>query len=326
MTLHSENISIVGGGKWGTALANILSQSSNSINLLSRNLDTVYNIQNFSCNKNIYPNHILPKNIVASSNFEILSNSSIIVVAIATRYLQEFFELNIQHISNTAKIIICCKGVDPQNFRFPVSIAKDFIDLSQIFILSGPNFADEIIMNLPSCTTIAGHDLNDALYLANILKNSRFRIYSSNAVESIQLCGILKNIYAIGSGVISQMQLGQNTQSAFIGRSLVEIKRFVNFYTQSNDDIDSIAGVSDLILTCSSTMSRNFSFGQEVILNIDNISKFLEKNTVEGYHSIRMIYDIARSNDIHMPILYVLYRVIFENSNINDEIRKLMER
>jgi glycerol-3-phosphate dehydrogenase (NAD(P)+) len=192
-------------------------------------------------------------------------------------------------------------------------------------VLSGPNFASEVILDHPSATMIASHDLNFANQLAKILSTLTFRCYVTSDLNGVELIGALKNVIAIASGIALGLGYGENTKAMLISRAMSEIKRLFKVLAADEETLLSLAGIGDLILTCNSKESRNMRFGYALGQG-ENLNQALQNNTVEGYYTTQAIYNICQTHKVDAPIITTVYNVLFNHIKVEDAVTALLSR
>ena len=243
--------------------------------------------------------------------FRIPSNK--VVLGIQFKYLLDF-EISAQ------KLIESCS--------FLSDVVKEVSKNTNINILSGPCFSEEVSQNLPTAVTFASSNKKSFENINSLFHNKNFRIYYSDDLIGCQIGGALKNIYAIAAGITLGLNLGENAKSALITRSFVEISRFGESMGAKKQTIFGLSGLGDLILTCSSLKSRNTKFGQLISStnnpDIDDILK--SQQITEGYYTVKAVKNIADDKKIEMPIMNAIYNILYNQHNIKDVINNLLER
>jgi len=203
-------------------------------------------------------------------------------------------------------------------------IATKSLNITKIFILSGPSFAKEVITGMPTALSLASNN-QKPLQTSALFKDTNIRIYYSNNIKTLEVLGVVKNIYAIGAGILEAMKLGENARASFITRCASEMQFMLKQSNLNDQKILSLAGIGDLVLTCSSTKSRNFSFGKKFIFmqSAKNLSK--NKTTIEGLNSIMTIKKVLNLNLKDLPILTSIINVI-KGKSVKNEVNNLLRR
>lgn len=219
--------------------------------------------------------------------------------------------------------IICSKGLS-ESGKLLSEIATKSLNITKIFILSGPSFAKEVITGMPTALSLASNN-QKPLQTSALFKDTNIRIYYSNNIKTLEVLGVVKNIYAIGAGILEAMKLGENARASFITRCASEMQFMLKQSNLNDQKILSLAGIGDLVLTCSSTKSRNFSFGKKFIFmqSTQNFSK--NKTTIEGLNSIMTIKKVLNLNLKDLPILTSIINVI-KGKSVKNEVNNLLRR
>ena len=219
--------------------------------------------------------------------------------------------------------IICSKGLS-ESGKLLSEIATKSLNIKKIFILSGPSFAKEVITGMPTALSLASNN-QKPLQTSALFKDTNIRIYYSNNIKTLEVLGVVKNIYAIGAGILEAMKLGENARASFITRCASEMQFMLKQSNLNDQKILSLAGIGDLVLTCSSTKSRNFSFGKKFIFmqSAKNLSK--NKTTIEGLNSIMTIKKVLNLNLKDLPILTSIINVI-KGKSVKNEVNNLLRR
>ena len=215
--------------------------------------------------------------------------------------------------------IICSKGLGEKG-EFVSDLAKENLRIKNLFILSGPSFADEVILNKPTALSLAGKKQHETIGI--LFHSSNLRLYYSNHIKTLEFLGILKNIYALGAGIIDALNLGENAKASYLTRCLYEIKSTLKIKKLDQEQLFSLGGVGDLFLTSNSLKSRNYNFGYRLI---KNKLKNSEKITIEGLNSIHVINKNKDIDFNKLPILKTIFNII-KGKNPQTEIEKLLKR
>ena len=326
--MHQNKIAILGITSWGVTLGNLLSENSNNVTLLSRNSEeTDLIVKKRQIQRNII--YKLSKHISISNDYEKeISEANVILLVVPSYSIKE----NIIKISNFLSkdqiIISATKGFE-YNSKKTISqyISENTnINKANIGVISGPNISSEIYKGLPSSTVI-GIDKKHAGYLRNIFNSNKFRAYSSNDVIGIEMGGILKNIFAIGAGIIHEYNLGTNAMASYITRSLHEITNLSYLFGTNKTTVYGNSGLGDLITTCFNINSRNHKLGTLLAkgMNLEIAVKNIS-GVVEGIQTTKIIQELLLNEIYKYPITNEVYKVLFENKNPLNGIKDLMNR
>lgn len=224
-------------------------------------------------------------------------------------------------------VILCAKGVEIETGALLSQIASEVIPQSPLAILTGPTFASEIARGLPSAVTLAMKDKEQAEKVAEGLSSRNLRIYASDDIVGAQIGGAVKNVIAIACGIIEGKKLGDSARAALITRGLAEITRLASALGAKKETLMGMCGVGDLLLTCSSMQSRNFSLG--VALGEGKSAKEIlesRSSVTEGVHTAKALAVMARNNAVDMPISDAVNRCLTENADVNETIERMLDR
>jgi len=321
-------IGIIGAGRWGTALSNLLSYSFEEVFLWAREKEIYEGIKKERRNPFYFPFLKLNENVIPKIDFDEIENLEYIFITIPTQFIRSV----IKNLNPKKKpfIISCSKGIEINTLKRPSEIIKEVLKnkIKDVFVLSGPNFAEEIVKELPTASVLAGDKRyeNEISFLQKKISNKYFRIYISFDLKGVEIGGALKNVYAIGAGIIDGIGLGHNARASYIIRSMVEMVRFGKKMGAKPQTFAGLSGLGDLILTATGDLSRNRKFGI-LIANGEKIEDALNKlQTVEGYYTVKPLIEISKKYKIEMPIAEKIYEILYKGKNLKEAIYELMTR
>ena len=269
-------------------------------------------------NKKYFKNILLHKNITSIFGKIDPKLYSFIFYVLPAKAFDKFLK-NYLINNQVNNFIICSKGLGEKG-EFVSDLAKENLRIKNLFILSGPSFADEVILNKPTALSLAGKKQHETIGI--LFQSSNLRLYYSNHIKTLEFLGILKNIYALGAGIIDALNLGENAKASYLTRCLYEIKSTLKIKKLDQEQLFSLGGVGDLFLTSNSSKSRNYNFGYRLI---KNKLKNPEKITIEGLNSIHVINKNKDIDFNKLPILKTIFNII-KGKNPQTEIEKLLKR
>ena len=326
-----NNILVLGSGAWGTAIADLIANNTKkNIYLWAYEEEVARSISTNYQNKKYMPGKKLNKNILADIKLPNL-HFKIIFVVIPSQFIFSFFKDFKNHFEKFNKdkhnFVICSKGIDLQRKKLLSEVVKEFFPKSNIAILSGPSFANDVLNRKPTAVTLATKSSKLAKILVDLLSNNYFRVYVSKDIIGVQINGAMKNVLAIAAGMTEGLNLGENARAAILARGIKEITRLVQAVGGKKDTVLGMSGVGDIILTCVSKSSRNYNFG--VMLGKgkkikDIINK--ENHTTEGVENIKVVYFLKKKHNIQMPILEAVYKILVKGYHFNKVINSLLAR
>jgi glycerol-3-phosphate dehydrogenase (NAD(P)+) len=320
-------ITVIGAGSWGTTLACLLSDTGLDITLWVHEKELADKIGKTRINSVYMPDITLPDNIRITSSFsETLAKARYIVNAVPAQYTRSVFKEALPYITGGTIIVSVSKGIERKTLLTVSSILKELSHHS-VAVLSGPSFAKEVIRKLPTAVTLATEDKNTGLLLQEIFNTNNFRVYTHDDLLGAELGGALKNVMAIAAGISDSLALGNNARATLITRGLVEMTRLGVAMGAKERTFSGLSGIGDLVLTCSSPLSRNYTIGEK----LGHGSKLGDvltqmKSVAEGVATAESAYELSRKYSIEMPIVEQVYSVLYQDKDPALAVKDLMER
>ena len=314
-----KKIAVLGGGSFGTVLANIAASNGNNVSLWVRDSEQALRINSEGANSTYHPELKLSSNIAASENLEeVMKDSDIILIATPSIIFENIVQRIVPLIEDGAHIISCTKGIKLDPFRSMSDIISMNVDLNinSVGVLSGPNLAREIAENKVAGTVIAS--TSDVLItcVKDALSSDSFKVYSSNDIQGVELAGALKNIYAIICGMADAMGVGENAVGLILTRSMAEMSRFAVAKGANPITFLGLAGMGDLVATCTSNLSRNFQLGTHLGGGLSlKEAKDRVGQVAEGVRTLEVIKEESSNLNIKMPLVDSLHDIIYKSSS-----------
>lgn len=304
----------LGGGSFGTAMANLSAKNGCDATLWVRDKKTVKAMQKTHINKKYLPDHKLEQSLKFTHDLaDAVKDKDIIFVAVPSSAFRETLQ-KIAPLITSQAVVSLTKGMEKESFALMSQIIQQELPNVAFGVMSGPNLAKEIMNNMPSATVIASksESLRQAVQIA--LHSVFFRVFASDDVVGIELGGALKNIYAIAMGMAVAYDVGENTKAMLLTRALAEMSRFGVAYGANPLTFLGLAGVGDLYATCASSLSRNYQIGNMLGkgMTLEQAVKKLGQ-TAEGINTIQQVHEKASLDNIYMPITHALFDIIFQN-------------
>lgn len=322
-----ENISVIGSGSWGTTLANHLAEKGLDVTLWSYEKDLVDEIKRTGINSTYLPGIPLSRNIhVTDDLISAVKDAAYVVSVVPTQFTRSVFSKAGNYIAGNTTIVSASKGIEHGSL-LTVSAILESVSGNKVSVLSGPSFAEEVIKKLPTAVTIASSDNGVAKRLQELFNTDYFRIYTNTDVIGVELGGALKNVMAIASGISDGLGLGTSTRAALITRGLAEMTRLGIAMGAKEKTFGGLSGIGDLVLTCTGTLSRNYTVGFRLGRGetLENILASM-KMVAEGVATSESAYELSKKHGVEMPIVEQIYRVIKENKPPSDAVTELMTR
>lgn len=329
------NITIIGAGAWGTALASSLA-SNHSVTLWARHSGNIKAMRSTNLNQRYLPDILLPANLEFSSDFDAaLAEAELVIMALPTAALRS----TLQKLAQSARflsaglspefgVVLACKGFEAESSKLPHQVVDEVLPPGCRYgVLSGPSFAQEVARGLPTALTLASMDEEFARHTAKALHHARLRIYASNDVIGVEVGGAVKNVLAIASGICDGMGLGQNARAALLSRGLAEITRLGLKLGGRIETLAGLSGLGDLILTCTGDLSRNRQVGLQLAQQHD-LPEILRKlkHVAEGVYTAREVHHLAQRLGVAMPISEAVYRILYEDIPAVEMVVELLNR
>ncbi|MFW1806921.1 NAD(P)H-dependent glycerol-3-phosphate dehydrogenase [Acinetobacter ursingii] len=308
-------ITVLGGGSFGTAMANLAVRNGCDTMIWIRDQDAADDINRSHINKRYLPDFNLETGLRAVCDIEeAVCDRDIILVAIPSHSFRNVLKQISPFITSQA-VVSLTKGIEADTFSFMSDIIREELPEIPYGVLSGPNLAKEIMAGMPSGTVIASHSELVRYAVQHALHSALFRVFGSDDVHGVELGGALKNIYAVAMGMAVAYNIGENTKSMIITRALAEMSRFAVELGANPLTFLGLSGVGDLFATCNSPLSRNYQIGYALGSGktLEQATKELGQ-TAEGINTIVQVRKRAQELDVYMPITNALYEVIFENA------------
>lgn len=307
-------IAVLGGGSFGTAMANLSSKNGCEVTLWVRDKRSVKSMQKTHINKKYLPDHKLDERLQFTHDLQAaVKGKDLIFVAVPSSAFRETLQKIAPFISAQA-IVSLTKGMEKDTFALMSDVIADELPNVAFGVMSGPNLAKEIMNNMPSATVIASQSAALRLAVQTALHSAFFRVFASDDLIGVELGGALKNIYAIAMGMAAAYDIGENTKAMILTRALAEMSRFGVQAGANPLTFLGLSGVGDLYATCSSTLSRNYQIGNMLGrgMSLDQAIKKLGQ-TAEGINTIQQVNEKAIKAGIYMPITHALHDIIYED-------------
>ena len=313
-------IGVAGGGAFGTALAVALALDGNEVQLWARNSDTVADITDTRQNARL-PDVMIPPKVTASSDPASLFDCDTVLLAIPAQTLGAFLTEHAAHLGGKF-LVACCKGIDLTRMTGPVTTIRNIVPDAVPAVLTGPSFAADIARGLPTALTLACPDDDHGAMLQTALSTTSLRLYRTTDIVGAELGGALKNVMAIASGIAIGANLGESARAALITRGFPEMQRLALALGGQQDTLAGLSGFGDLVLTCTSSQSRNYRFGLALGAGQD----FDASTTVEGAATARAVKKLAQERGIDMPISTVVADLASGETDVMTALNTLLSR
>ena len=306
-------ILIMGAGAYGLALANILSDK-NEVTVYSSIKEEIENLKATRKNERLFKDVILPEKIKYTDEIE---ESEIIVIALPSKIIKQELEKQKEKLKNKI-IILASKGITQSKFLH--EIVKETLNTEKIYAISGPSFAKDVIEKQEITLTLAGKEKEK---IKNIFNNEYIKIEETEDIIGTEICGALKNTFAIGAGILEGLDASESTKAAFLTKTVNDIKKIIKIFGGNENTILQACGIGDIILTCTSKSSRNYTLGYMLGKNM-NTKEYLETTTVEGITTLLEFKQVLEQKNIKIKIINIIYDIIYNNTEPNKIIKYMI--
>ena len=325
-----SKVAVMGSGSWGTSLGMVLADAGNDVAMWAREPDVVEDINMRHTNGRYHPGLELPATMWASLDpADVLTDASIVILAIPSQTLRENLAKWRQFLADDAVVVSLMKGIELGTVMRMSQVIAEVAQIpeSRVAVLSGPNLAREIAQRQPAATTVACASEESAMQLADAITTAYFRPYYTTDVVGVEIGGSVKNVIALANGMAVGLGFGENTQSSLITRGLAEMTRLGVALGANPMTFQGLAGIGDLIATCSSPLSRNRTFGENLGKGL-TVAETIERTnqTCEGVKSCQSILELAQRNGVDMPITHEVVKVVRDGMRPQEMLANLMSR
>ena len=324
-----ENISLLGCGTWGSALAQTLSKTGHHVTAWHYKPDVVSFIGKARKHPRLENFIFHPKIIFNSSLTETLEGSNCIVIAVPSHCVRDIMKQSANIIPKDAIIVNLAKGIENDTLKTMSQVIKEVTKTyeSQIVSLYGPSHAEEVIAGYPTTLVSASIEKSSAKYVQKVFSSNMIRVYTNDDIHGVELGGSLKNVIAIAAGICDGLGFGDNTKAALLTRGIAEITRLGVAMGANSTTFNGLSGIGDLIATCLSKHSRNRYVGEKIGKG-NKLSDILDKMDMvaEGVKTTRSVYDLSKKYDVEMPISNGIFNVLFKEKTPRTIVAKLMTR
>ena len=333
--LRQNHITIIGGGAWGTALAQASAVAADmamgganrpKISLYLRNQEHAKTLDKTRENSRYLPGLKLHPDIRVIADLELVRDADFIVLVVPGQNLRDCLTEIKNAIKADAKIILAIKGLEQSTHLRMSEIVQHILPDHSVAVLSGPSFAHEVMRGLPCSLVLAAKTLQDAAELMKLFASEKMRIYPSCDIVGVELGGAVKNVLAIACGIAAGLQLGENARAALVTRGLAEMMRLGAAMGAETQTLFGLSGMGDLVLTCGGTTSRNFRFGLALGQGDRPDHAAHKIGTVEGLHTVASLVALAQKFNIELPIINAVMAIIEQKMTPLLAVQRLMSR
>jgi len=325
------NIGVIGAGAWGTALANVLAEKGLSVSLWAHEPEVCKDIEEGKENKIFLPGIQLSENLTPSNDLDqVGAGKDMLLLVTPSHVFRSVATKLVHHPGKNTVIVSASKGIENKTHLTMTGILHQLLPprlQDRVAALSGPSFAKEVGRKVPTAVTVAARTLDTAQQIQHAFATEYFRVYTSYDVVGVELGGAVKNVMAIAAGISDGLGLGLNTRAALITRGIAEIQRLGARLGANPKTFSGLSGIGDLVLTCTGTLSRNWTVGSKLGQGLKLEVILSETRTVaEGVKTTKSVYNLSRKVGVEMPIAEQVYRILYENLDPKVALKTLMNR
>ena len=321
-------IAVIGSGGWGTALAVMLAKNGNDVTLWSFEDKEYERLRNDRENREFLSGVLFPEGLSCTNDISVAKDAEIVVMAVPSFAVRATAKKLSAYVNENHIVVNVAKGIEKDtSMRLSEIIEEELSGKAKIVVLSGPSHAEEVGRGVPTAIIATSRHKEAAETVQDVFMNERFRVYVTDDVIGVELGAALKNVMALAAGVCDGLGLGDNTKAALMTRGLAEMIRLGVAIGGKEETFSGLAGLGDLIVTCMSMHSRNRRAGILIGQGMPT-DKALEKigAVVEGYYATQSAHELAKKAGVEMPITEEVYKILFENSNAQEALLRLMMR
>ena len=316
------SIAVLGAGAWGSALACVACRAGHDVTLWGRSQSLIDEIGSEQLNRRYLGDLRLEEGIRPTTDIANIGGSSdIIILSVPTQTLRETL-MALGPVPYTVRFISTSKGIDRESGKLPSELVRTQFPDNPVACLSGPSFAADVVANKPTAVTVASNEFRLAEELARLVSTPAFRCYSATDIRGVELGGALKNVLALAVGAARGMGLGASAEAALIARGFAEVNRISIAMGARAETLSGLSGLGDLVLTCSSTQSRNFSYG----IAMGQGAKLEGLPLAEGVHTASIAFSLAKKTGIQTPIIEAVVNVLEKRVTAREAVHTLLTR
>ena len=310
-------IGLFGTGAYGMALSSILSHNRHTVTMWTKFEQEADDLRTKRGNEKLIPNFKIDKDVeVTTSVEECVREKDLLIIAIPAAFVTDLCKEMKPYIKDN-HIIIATKGIEQGTGLFMNQIIEKTLDTRNVAVISGPSFAIDITSKMPVGLSIASKAPETILLARKALQNNYIKLRESTDVEGVEICGSIKNVIALSAGMLAGLKANESTKAMLIAEALHDMESILDAFHCDKRTVLSFAGIGDLLLTCTTEKSRNYSFGKLLGEQPDKkeIEEYLKNTTVEGYYTLESIYQLLKDKQVSIPIIDLIYEIVVRGKN-----------
>lgn len=321
-------IGIFGCGAYGMALSSILWENSCDITMWTKFEEEKNQLEKTRKNEKLLPNFKLPREIVVTTNIEkCIKDKDLLIIAIPAAHV-DTLAIQMQPYIKDNHILIATKGIEQDTGLFINQILEKYLDTKNIAVISGPTFAVDLISKMPAGLAVASKNKETINRTKKALQNRYIKLRETSDVIGVEICGSIKNVIALSSGMLAGLGANDSTTAMLLTEAIHDMKEIIDAFKGDKKTVLSFAGFGDLLLTCTSTKSRNYTFGKLIgqKKSPTELKEYLKNTTVEGFYTLESIYKLLKNKKVSIPIIDLIYDIAVEGENPEKLLTFLVEK
>ena len=310
-------VGIFGTGAYGMALSSVLASNQCDITMWTKFEEEKEMLEKTRMNEKLLPNFKLDENIKLTNSIEeCIKDNDILIIAIPAAFVSNLCDEMAPYIKGD-HIIIATKGIEQGTGLFISEIVESKLDTDNVAVISGPSFAIDLVSKMPSGLSIASESSATIVLAKQAFQNSYVRLRETDDIIGVEICGSIKNVIALASGILEGLKANESTKAMLITDAMHDMEAILDAFDCNKRTVLSYAGIGDLLLTCTSTKSRNFSFGKLIGEKPPRevVTDYIRNNTIEGYYTLESIYQLLKDKRVSIPIIDLIYEITVEGKN-----------
>ena len=310
-------VGLFGTGAYGLALSSILVHNHCEVTMWTKFAEERDLLQKNHGNEKLMPNFVLDESVAITCDVkECIQNKDVLIIALPAAFVDSLCTEMSPFIQDN-HIIIATKGIEQGTGLFMHQIVEKHLKTKNIAVISGPSFAVDLITKMPAGLSVASKSPETILLARKALQNNYIKLRDTTDITGVEICGSIKNVIALAAGMLAGLNANDSTKAMLIAEALHDMEAILDAFDCNKRTVLSFAGIGDLLLTCTSTKSRNYSFGKLIGEKVSRkeIDEYLSKTTVEGYYTLESIYQLLKDKEVTIPIIDLIYEIAVKNKD-----------
>ncbi len=321
-------IGLFGCGAYGIAISSILSENKCDITMWTKFDAEKEALEKTRVNERLMPNYKIPEDVKFTTSVkECIKDKDLLIVAIPAAFVDDLAKAMKPYIKDN-HILIATKGIEQDTGLFINQILEKYLDTTNIAVMSGPSFAVDLITKMPAGLSLASKKIRTRELAKQALQNKYIKLRETRDVIGVEICGSIKNVIALSAGMLDGMNANDSTKAMFLTEAMHDMEEILESFGAMRRTVTSFSGIGDLFLTCTSTKSRNFSFGKLIgeKRSKEELDEYLKNTTVEGFYTLESIYKLLKNKKVSIPIIDLIYDIAVEGQNPEELLTFLVEK